>query len=229
VAVTGSGALRRVEADPWGDGCATGFVLREDFAADLEALRGEVRRRGGVLTSSGGLRRLEAEVTAARSPVSLHYLGRAIDLCIRTGMRGPDDPYLVVPDAAATADPDRPVWRVWCAGGTAGDEVTVEARLWRAGVGTTAHRRTGVFFDLTALFEAGGWSRVPARPGWQESYFCVEWWHLERRDGLVPGVTTFGDELRRLYPPEAIARSRLGGVLDRVWNGRWFAPPEGEG
>jgi len=216
------GPFAWVEADPWGECRSTGFRLREDFAADLELIAAEVRAAGGVITSSGALRPLAAEVTPGRSPVSLHYLGRAIDLCIWSGMQRADDPYVVVPDPAGTAD--RIIWRVFCVvPWTSEPSRPIEALLWRLdGHQATAPRDVSVL-DLTARFEASGWSRVPARPGWQEHYLCVEWWHLERRDGLEPGRTTFGDELRALYPGAAIEASPLNALGTRVWNGRWFA------
>ncbi len=216
------GPFAWVEADAWGECRSTGFRLREDFAADLELIAAEVHAAGGVITSSGALRPLAAEVTPGRSPVSLHYLGRAIDLCIWSGMQHADDPYIVVPDHAGTAD--RLFWRVFCVVPSASESSrTIEARLWRIDGHQTTESRDVSVLDLTARFEASGWSRVPARPGWLEHYLNVEWWHLERRDGLEPGRTTFGDEVRALYPEAAIAASPLNALSDRVWNGRWFA------
>jgi hypothetical protein len=247
-----------VEADAGPEGCAPGFLVREDFAAGLGELGREIRDRGGVLTSSGGARELTAEVTEARSPVSLHYLGRAIDLCIWSGMQTADDPYLVI-EETNEADADRPFWRVFGAGSEGAPDtmgLSREACLWRAeeapdhqsrpdgtrrgagegsgdaadsggaerGAALIRRGRSGRFFDLTALLADRGWGRIPARPCWPSNYLCVEWWHFERHDGLVAGVTTFGEELRRVHRAETIAASPLVASLDRVWDGRYFAP-----
>lgn len=219
-----SGTIAWIEAHSYGDQCGGSFGLREDFAQDLLEIRREIEERGGLLTSSGGLRSLAADVSAARSPVSLHYLGRAIDLCIWSGMQGPADPYVIVRDDAATSHQERPFWRIWCRTSSYGVSASRQhGVIWRPGEGSVGVSRAETGFDLTALFEARGWSRVPARPGWLDSYLCVEWWHFERRDGFVSGVSTFGDELRRLYGAGEIAASRLGPVLERVWNGWYFA------
>jgi len=220
------GGFGWVGADGGAEGCGEGFLVREDFAAGLGELGREIRERGGVLTSSGGARELTAEVTEARSPVSLHYLGRAIDLCIWSGMQTADDPYLVIEEPNA-ADAERPRWRVYAAGraGTAApEEGPYDACLWRAEAGVVRQRRSGPVFDLTALLAERGWRRIPARPCWPSNYLCVEWWHFERHDGLVAGATTFGEELRRVHRWETIAGSPLVASLDRVWDGRYFAP-----
>jgi hypothetical protein len=219
-----TGPFGWVDADRWGACRGPGFRLREDFAVDLASIVAEVRAAGAVITSSGGLRPLDAEVSPGRSPVSLHYLGRAIDLCIWSGMQRGDDRYVVIPDPTMAGD--RPFWRVFCVlSGGMGSSRAIEARLWRPGDDCLTVARTAILFDLTERFEAGGWSRVPARPGWQEHYLSVEWWHLERRNGLEAGQSTFAGELCALYPAAAIAASPLAALGDRVWNGRWFANP----
>ncbi len=218
------GPFAWVGADRWGGCGSTGFRLREDFAADLEGIAAEVRAAGGLITSSGGLRPLDAEVTPGRSPVSLHYLGRAIDLCIWSGMQGNDDPYVIVHDSPTATE--RIFWRVYCVIATdLGLHCTLDARMWQADGKRFTRPRDGSFLDLTECFEAGGWTRVPARPGGREHYLSVEWWHLERRDGLEVGRTTFAGELAALYPAATIAASPLAALGDRVWNGRWFAMP----
>jgi hypothetical protein len=152
--------------------------------------------------------------------VSLHYLGRAIDLCLWSGMQGPGDPYAIV---RAEGDDERPHWRVFCACEAEGAEVAaVEALLWRRGTGSVVLDRTGAFFDLTALLATRGWSPIAARPQWRESYFTTEWWHFECHDGLEPGRSTFGDELVAVWPAADLAVSPLAGVLAHVWDGHRF-------
>jgi hypothetical protein len=212
-----------VRAARWGSRCLGHFTVRDDLAASLARVSDAATARGGILTSSGGLRELAAPLNPARSPVSLHYLGRAIDLCLWSGIQTPDDPYAVVPDGT---DADLPTWRVLAISGDPGDDVrTVAAHLWRPGRGTIAHARTDGFFDLTALLAAHSWHRIAARPGWRTTYAAVEWWHFECHAGLVPAVSTFGSELLLLYARPAVARTPLAAYLDHVWDGRRFVAP----
>ncbi len=220
-----------VEADRPLGGCAAGFWLQRDAAERLEVARAVISASGTVLTSHGGLRTLDAELTPTRSPVSLHYLGRAIDLCITSGMQGPDDPYLVIQDGI---EDGFPLWRVLgvigsdrAAASSDTDAAAVGAVIWtgRPGEVLSSRPRVGAFVDLTAMLEAASWQRIPARPGWETDYTAVEWWHFEYREGLQPGVSTFGEELLELYDdanslPEAVAR-----CFNHVWSGRRFEPP----
>ncbi|MBV9774293.1 MAG: hypothetical protein JO040_10110 [Gemmatimonadetes bacterium] len=223
--------LDTVPADRYGEGYPR-FHLRADLAgAYLRAYR-QVRALGGVLTSSGAIRALSAEVTPGRSSTSLHYTGRAIDLYLRTGMQGPDDPYLVARDGG----PDEaPLWKVYCVSSTPEtdhplyDESLLlqgemEYALWTAGEGYRTARRRVVCFSLTDVLAAHGWQRIPSRPEWRTSYPSVEWWHFQHHAGLVPGETRFGDELERVWPAERVAASGL--ELGAVWRGLSFGPPE---
>src|SRR5690606_6115882 len=71
------------------------LTVRQDGAPHLEAVRDKLHHHGAILTSSGGLRSLSADVGANRSATSLHYLGRAIDLYLYSGMVDPRvDPYV---------------------------------------------------------------------------------------------------------------------------------------
>ena len=223
--------LATVPADRYGEGYPH-FYLRADLAhAYLRAYR-QVRALGGILTSSGAIRALDAEAAAGRSGTSLHYTGRALDLCIHTGMLGPADPYLVVRDGG----PDEaPLWSVLCVS-TAPDpadplydasllrEGEVEAALWREGRGYRTITRRAVCFSLTDVLAAQGWHRIPARPDWRTSYLSVEWWHFQHHAGLREGETRFGDELRRVWPADRVERSGL--ALDAVWRGLSFEAAE---
>ena len=75
----------RVPADPYRDGYDR-FFLRQDAADAYLRVRDAVLEAGGVLTSSGARRSLNATVGAARSATSFHYTGRALDLFVGSGM-----------------------------------------------------------------------------------------------------------------------------------------------
>jgi hypothetical protein len=213
--------LVRLPVDPWGDRCGASFWLRADLADGVRHVLGEVWSRGGLVTSHGAVRRPEEPPNPARSPVSLHYLGRAIDLCLWSGMQQPDDPYAIV---RAGGNDERPLWRVFCACEPESAEVdTIDALLWRRGAGTVVQPRPGAFFDLTTLFATRSWLPISARSRWRTDYFTTEWWHFECRDGLEPGRSTFGAELAALWPSTDLAAMPVAGVLDHVWDGQRFA------
>ena len=86
----------RVPADQHdGDGYPR-FSLRDDVANTYREVYDKVHEKGGILTSSGGIRSLRAKVNASRSATSFHYSGRALDLYIYSGMVDVEtDPYVI--------------------------------------------------------------------------------------------------------------------------------------
>jgi hypothetical protein len=217
----------KLPVDPWDNRCGEAFWLRADLARGVRHVLGEVWRRGGLVTSHGAVRRPEAPLNPARSPVSLHYLGRAIDLCLWSGMQGPDDPYAIV---RAGGDDELPRWRVFCACHPEDAEIdAVDTVLWRRGTGPVLEVRTGAFFDLTALFATRAWSPIAARPQWRANYYTTEWWHFECHDGLASGCSRFGTELAVVWPAVDLAATPLAAVLDHVWDGRRFVAPASVG
>ncbi|NLE75737.1 MAG: hypothetical protein GX605_03150, partial [Chloroflexi bacterium] len=62
----------------------------------------------------------------------------------------------------------------------------------------------GYYVDLTALARQYGWQRIPAidRPdfSWTWHFLAIEYWHLERPDGL-----SWYDALLEVYPESEIA------------------------
>lgn len=225
----GPAGLALVPADAVGEGYAQ-LVIRADLEeAYLGALR-QVHALGGILTSSGGIRALDAAAAPGRSRLSLHYTGRAIDLYIHTAMGGPDDRYAVVRDGE---DGRHPLWKVYCLGETPDTadplydpslvrEMELECVLWREQRIITRRRR-GAWICLTDVLSAHGWHRIPARADWRESYLSVEWWHFQHHGGLVAGRSRFGDDLRRAWPAARVETCGL--PLDAVWTGLAFEEP----
>lgn len=223
--------LAPVQADRYGEGYPH-FVLRADLAPAYLRVFRQVRALGGILTSSGAIRALAAEAAPGRSRTSLHYTGRAIDLCIHTGMQGPADPYMVVRDGG----PDEaPLWKVFCVSAAPDPEDPlydesllregeVEAALWHEGSGCRTVKRRATYFSLTDVLAAEGWNRIPARRDWKTSYLSVEWWHFQHHAGLREGESRFGDELRRVWRADRVEASGL--ALDAVWRGLSFELPE---
>ena len=130
------------------------FRLRDDVATAYQAVRAEVVGRGGIITSSGGMRALGAKVSANRSATSMHYVGRALDLFVYSAKVDPaTDPYVVVPD------PDRERGWVVYARVEDGERMSLDAMTWERTLVPTE----GVFINLTTLFRREGFEPIRAR------------------------------------------------------------------
>lgn len=214
----------RCEADRWGEGYASGW-LRADTAEAYRRVLAEVRRQGGVLTSSGMKRDLNAPVGPSRSATSMHYTGRAIDLFIYSGMQdAAKDPYV-------TERLGDRRYRVWarCSVERAAKAADLPEKVTVRNAVTAAKRTSGVtvtdhFLDLTALFAEHGFRPIRARPDFEQggSYLGAEWWHFQWESGLIPGSTTFGSDLLRAYPRSTLEPTPPWGFRDRVWRVDWF-------
>ena len=204
----------RVPADPYRDGYDR-FFLRQDAAEAYLRVRAVVVEAGGVMTSSGARRSLNATVGAARSATSFHYTGRALDLFVGSGMENrARDPYLVA------ADGDR-YWRVY-ARAPGGASMAFEAVTY--GARKTGRPVAGRFLDLTALFEAEGFHRIRARRSFFAggSWLGAEWWHFQYEGGLEKGVSTFGDELLKVYTEAQVRSTPPWQFRNRVYGVNWF-------
>ena len=216
--------VERMPADPFkGEGYSQ-VSLRADAAEAYRKVYDAVQRHGGLMTSSGGMRSLHATVTRNRSPSSFHYLGRALDLYLYSGMVDPNvDAYVV-----ELVEPRR--FRVWarCAP-REGEETDLPAERTIKKVVTYSDRRgrgqiKGSFLDLTALFEANGFKPIPARRPFFDggSMMSAEWWHFQWEVGLVEGHSTFGSELLKLYRHETVEETPPWRSRDRVYGIDWF-------
>jgi len=205
------------------DGYKDGFVemsLRQDVANAWNALLTDVHALGGILTSAGGKRALSSQAGAARSKASMHYVGRAFDLSLSSGMQNPaTDPFVVERDPTGNGRK----WDVWgrsklistelgdkCrALGIAGGRLTVDATSCasKKGNGIVIRQTKTLFtgFSFTDLAAKHGFSRISGRPLFftGESYDGAEWWHHQYTGDLVAGTTTFGGELLRVHSLEA--------------------------
>jgi hypothetical protein len=195
----------------------TSMVLREDIAVDYQKLLGAVHALGGALTSAGGRRDLESESGPNRSTKSLHYLGRAFDMSLDTGMVDPEKDQFII----ERPTPDARYWRVWCRS-TLSTEVLAGFAI-PTGVARGTFTKAGWYmnsgkdvkgksfkqpatktvsftgFDFTALASMFGFTPIPARPGFfKGDVLAAEWWHHESKKGLKPS-DTFGSELLRVY------------------------------
>jgi len=185
-------------------------TLREDTAEAYQKLYDAVHELGGIITSAGGKRRLVTKSNPNRSRKSMHYVGRAFDMAVSTGLRNPaTDPYVLVLE-------DGRYWNVWCASSLPPEELadrcvghTIEGGGPKTLVGVYQSGRktktvTRVVFNFTQLARNFGFERIPARRSFLKSHKLggAEWWHFSWVAGLVRGKTTFGEELLRIYTPQ---------------------------
>ena len=219
----------RVAADPCGQGYDR-LLLRDDVAEAYQNVLKEVRRHKGILTSSGGIRNLNATTNSSRSRTSMHYLGRALDLYIYSGMVDPDsDPYVI------TQEPEERRYRVHARikgvkkgnRTTTGTEPSGKIVTYDSRKGTLSCKKDR-FLDLTKLFEAHGFKPIRARRQFDEGASMMmgaEWWHFQYEKGLLWGITTFGSELLKVYSKSTLEGTAPWEHRDRVFGINWSARP----
>ncbi|MCI4624349.1 MAG: peptidoglycan-binding protein [Candidatus Magnetoovum sp. WYHC-5] len=201
----------KVKADKY-DGGYDRCSLRADVAEAYNKVREKVVAAGGVLTSSGGLRNLNDGVNANRSAVSFHYLGKALDLYIYSGMvNAQNDPYVAV----YLGDRRFNIY----ARAEAGQEMELNAATYKRREG--GEQVKGKFIDLTSIFKEYGFKPIRARSQFFNggSELGAEWWHFQYEEGLIAGVSTFGNELLRVYPKERLEGTAPWSHKNAVFNG----------
>lgn len=176
------------------------------------------------MTSSGGIRSLNATVTKSRSAVSFHYLGRALDLFIYSGMVDPmNDPYVIDRE-------DERKYRVYarCSKKNNPDALLPQKQTVKGAISYTDRTKgkkvSDNLLDLTALFDANGFKPIQPRRRFEEgdSLMGAEWWHFQHTRGLVEGVTTFGYELLKLYSETTLVATPPWRERDRIFGINWF-------
>jgi hypothetical protein len=217
-------------------GSLTHHVVSARIAPALKAASEAVRAAGGIITSSGGTRGLNAEVSPGRSATSFHYSGLAIDLYIYSGMQKPDkDPYVVVKEGQAGFH-----FRVY-ARAASGEVMTLTALRFK-NTEVIDKQQYGVleevevtdtFCDLTALFESHGLHPIGARAAFagdakKRQYMSAEWWHFQATDHLSAGSTTFGDVLKELYKASQLTNTPPWQYRNYVYNGDGGFSPKGK-
>lgn len=202
------------------------FRLRDDVALALVNVNDVVRDHGGYLTSSGGLRGLHARVNANRSATSMHYVGRALDLFVYSAMVDPhNDPFV------CTVDPgDDRKFIVWarCPQGYPMklDGVTYEKADKSTGYPQVVVPTEGTFINLTELMRQEGFEPISARRSFfrwgRKNNGGAEWWHFQYEEGLEKGVTTFGEELLKIYPESKLKGTPPWRYRHYVFGVDWF-------
>lgn len=204
----------RVPADKYRDGYDR-FFLREDAAKAYLNVREKLSEAGGVLTSSGARRSLNAHVSSSRSATSFHYTGLALDLFVGSGMENTrSNPFIIVSEG------DR-YWRVFvkAEGGT---EMELDAITY--GSRKSPKSVTGKFVDVTGLFEREGFKRIRARRSFLTggTWLGAEWWHFQYEKGLQKGISTFGDALLKVYTEKQLRDTPPWKYRNRVFGVNWL-------
>lgn len=208
-------ALTPILADPYLDGY-TNLRLRSDAAHAYAKVREEVITQGGILTSSGTMRSLHANVSANRSATSFHYVGLALDLMIYSGMNNPKtDPYVVCLDKDRYFTVYARCKKTWKLNSKDHKpNITLPPKIELNNIVTYNQRDpkkntpiTGHFINLTDIFQKHGFNRIRARRRFFEggSELGAEWWHFQHEKSLIKGRTTFGSQLLKIYDEETLA------------------------
>ena len=123
------------------------------------------------------------------------------------------DPYVVASDG------DR-YWRVY-ARAPGAEQKEIDAVTYNSR--SRPRKTTGNFLDLTALFESEGFFRIRARKSFFDNgtWLGAEWWHFQYERELEPGVSTFGDELLRVYSETTLRETPPWRFRDRIFRQNW--------
>ena len=201
----------------------TKTTLRSDVAEAYECLYREVHANGGIITSAGGRRSLRGKASPSRSKKSMHYVGRAFDMALPTGMQNPStDPYII-------ENVGNRKWVVWCKT----DNPRINERTIEASYVVTKRNAKGKkytiiktkditarLFSFTRLAEKHGFRNISARRSFFRggSYNGAEWWHFQWENHLIGNKTTFGEELLKVYTLE---KAKKFVYWDEAKNCKW--------
>ena len=213
----------RVVANAYGDGYNRVF-LRDDVAEAYRAVYDTVHAAGGLMTSSGGRRSLHTTINSTRSAVSMHYLGRAFDLFIYSGMVDPKtDPYVVAREGERLYRVYARCSKIVNPEAELPPEIEVAHAISYKGNRTQGQPVAGHLLDLTALLEKHGFERIKARPHFEtgDSLHGAEWWHFQYTRGLLPQVTTYGQELLRVYSRASLEGTAPWLYRDNIYKINW--------
>ena len=206
----------------------TKTTLREDTAAAYNKLYEEVHALGGIITSAGGRRGLGGKAGASRSKKSMHYVGRAFDMALPTGMQNPStDPYLIENAGGRK-------WTVWCkTEDPSATEKTIEASFVVTKKNAKGKKYTIIktreitcrAFNFTALAARYGFRNISARRSFFRggAYGGAEWWHFQWEGDLEPNKTTFGEELLKVYTLQKAKKFVYWNEAKNCrWKTNWF-------
>jgi hypothetical protein len=222
--------LQRVQCDVYTDTrLQKSFAatrVRNDVADALEKVKAELNSYGALLTTSGGLRELDARVSVGRSATSLHYAGIAFDLYLGAGMINTYlDPYVIERVVAN----GRTRYIVWARCNEQKATVAIPKEFTPKNIVTYNSRVKPVFCEedsfvnLTEIFNKNGFSNIHAHRSFENGGNMTgsEWWHFQFDKQLVKGESTFGEELRKIYTEQQLQGSKPYLFKNAVWGRDW--------
>jgi hypothetical protein len=198
--------------------------MRSDVADAWEIILKKVHDAGGTLGGEYGetSRPLTVAGTSGSSRLSMHYTGRAIDICQSWTQKyqGYSRRYYLIRDSNLSEP--RPFWRIYCrtenqdgsqgilfgsinSTDKLGKPITIKGREqlkhYDFSTKTEIKIPIGYYVDLTSLIELGSdFRRLRSHPGWENSYNNWEWWHFGYQRDLE---NTFLDECELIGISEA--------------------------
>ena len=215
--------FERVPADQFNGEGYERLSLRQDIASDYIKVYDAVHVAGGLMTSSGGIRSIQANVTQSRSATSFHYLGRALDLYIYSGMVDPEkDAYVVERIEARKYRIHARCSAHWNPDAELPPETTINNAITYKDR-TVGASVTGHFLNLTELFKKNRFKPIRARRRFEEgaSMMGAEWWHFQNEHGLTENNSTFGQELLKVYSEATLRGTPPWTNRDRVFGINW--------
>jgi len=191
--------------------------LRYEASEAFRAVLSEITAKGGVLTTSGSRRGINARVTEHRSKTSLHMLYRAVDLGVYTGCVSPkDDPLIITQEPGVR-------YRVW-----ARADGAPKVELLPVTLRIPPEHRVPVIVravDVTELLGQHGFKGIRARrrswPDPTSVYGGSDWWHFQYERGLEQGLTAYGDELLKCWGIDELRASPVWKYRHRAWGRGW--------
>lgn len=202
------------------------FSIRNDFAAPFDTALKTIHDAGCALPILSNTRSLPAAGPGINPPADLlPFLGRTLDLMPNAALNDPDVDALAVAhlDGDATL---QVVARQLDA--TAPNAASVPTKTWvafkcdaNACTDSSAARQ---YLPLTPILNAAGWyQKQPTAPAKLSQ--PGTWNHWTNTTGLVPNVTTFGDEIFQRVTRGELAASSLRDASKWVWDGQLFKSP----
>jgi hypothetical protein len=192
-------------------------ALRKDIGKErYRALYEEVHKLGGIITSSGGFRKLgDPAANPNAAFFSHHKIGRAFDMTPYTCFVDDRDPYFA---ESAWGDKDKirtskQAWNIWCVSNNSSvPEVEITAWFVKHNGGKkiefSSKKIKKRMFNFTALAKKYGFTGIYSRKYTMRGSdrAGLEWWHFQSNEGLETMKTTFLEEVLKLYSEEEIRK-----------------------
>ena len=203
------------------------FSIRNDFAAALDAALKTIHDAGCALPVLSVTNALPPVLAGGAQPADLlPFLGRTLDLMPTAALTDPDADPLAVAHTDGDASFQVVARQI---DPTAPNAALVQPRMWVAfkcdANACTQSLAARAYLPLVPILNAAGWYQTSSitqpinlsNPG--------TWNHWTNITGLVPNVTTFGDEMTQRVSPAELALTSLRDAVKWVWDGQAFKAP----